>query len=112
AAPVARGTRVARSLTNVATTDQERLDKETDNGAPPPPRTAGAGGGNARRHTTTGRTATRRACGLPQPRLRRKPDRPVPQAGHPGLGPEQRLHQALLKEKSCRVADECRGGAR
>ena len=61
AAPFVAGTIVALSLTNVATTEQERIDKETDNGEHLRPRTAGAGGGNARRHTTTGRTATRRA---------------------------------------------------
>ena len=61
AAPFVVGTIVALSLTNVATTEQERIDKETDNGEHLRPRTAGAGGGNARRHTTTGRTATRRA---------------------------------------------------
>ena len=55
AAPFVVGTIVALSLTNVATTEQERIDKETDNGEHLRPRTAGAGGGNARRHTTTGR---------------------------------------------------------
>src|SRR5699024_512247 len=51
AAPFVAGTIVALSLTNVATTEQERIDKETDNGEHLRPRTAGAGGENARRHT-------------------------------------------------------------
>ena len=56
AAPFVVGTVVALSLTNVATTEQERIDKETDNGEHLRPGAAKSGRGNAGRHASARRT--------------------------------------------------------
>ena len=55
AAPFAVGTIVALSLTNVATTEQERIDKETDNGEHLRSGAAKSGRGTARGHTSARR---------------------------------------------------------
>ena len=55
AAPFVVGTIVALSLTNVATTEQERIDKETDNGEHLRSGAAKSGRGNARGHTSARR---------------------------------------------------------
>ena len=55
AAPFVVGTIVALSLTNVATTEQERIDKETDNGEHLRPGAAKSGRGNAGHHTSARR---------------------------------------------------------
>lgn len=56
AAPFVVGTVVALSLTNVATTEQERIDKETDNGEHLRPGAAKSGRGTAGRHASARRT--------------------------------------------------------
>ena len=56
AAPFVVGTIVALSLTNVATTEQERIDKETDNGEHLRPGAAKSGRGTAGRHASARRT--------------------------------------------------------
>ena len=56
AAPFVVGTIVALSLTNVATTEQERIDKETDNGEHLRSGAAKSGRGNAGRHASARRT--------------------------------------------------------
>src|SRR5699024_5430164 len=56
AAPFVAGTIVALSLTNVATTEQERIDNETEHGQHLRSGATGPGGRNARRHTSAGRT--------------------------------------------------------
>ena len=55
AAPFVVGTIVALSLTNVATTEQERIDKETDNGEHLRSGAAKSGRGNAGHHTSARR---------------------------------------------------------
>lgn len=55
AAPFVVGTVVALSLTNVATTEQERIDKETDNGEHLRPGAAKSGRGTAGRHASARR---------------------------------------------------------
>lgn len=55
AAPFVVGTIVALSLTNVATTEQERIDKETDNGEHLRSGAAKSGRGTARGHTSARR---------------------------------------------------------
>lgn len=55
AAPFVVGTIVALSLTNVATTEQERIDKETDNGEHLRPGAAKSGRGTAGRHASARR---------------------------------------------------------
>ena len=55
AAPFAVGIIVALSLTNVATTEQERIDKETDNGEHLRSGAAKSGRGNAGHHTSARR---------------------------------------------------------
>lgn len=55
AAPFVVGTVVALSLTNVATTEQERIDKETDNGEHLRPGAAKSGRGTAGHHTSARR---------------------------------------------------------
>lgn len=55
AAPFAVGIIVALSLTNVATTEQERIDKETDNGEHLRSGAAKSGRGNAGRHASARR---------------------------------------------------------
>ena len=55
AAPFVVGTIVALSLTNVATTEQERIDKETDNGEHLRSGAAKSGRGTAGRHTSARR---------------------------------------------------------
>lgn len=55
AAPFAVGTIVALSLTNVATTEQERIDKETDNGEHLRSGASKPGRGTARGHTSARR---------------------------------------------------------
>ena len=55
AAPFVVGTIVALSLTNVATTEQERVDKETDNGEHLRPGAAKSGRGTAGRHASARR---------------------------------------------------------
>lgn len=55
AAPFVVGTIVALSLTNVATTEQERIDKETDNGEHLRSGAAKPGRGTARGHTSARR---------------------------------------------------------
>ena len=55
AAPFAVGIIVALSLTNVATTEQERIDKETDNGEHLRPGAAKSGRGTAGRHASARR---------------------------------------------------------
>ena len=55
AAPFVVGTIVALSLTNVATTEQERIDKETDNGEHLRPGASKSGRGTARGHTSARR---------------------------------------------------------
>lgn len=55
AAPFVVGTIVALSLTNVATTEQERIDKETDNGEHLRPGAAKSGRGTARGHASARR---------------------------------------------------------
>ena len=55
AAPFVVGTVVALSLTNVATTEQERIDKETDNGEHLRSGAAKSGRGNAGHHTSARR---------------------------------------------------------
>lgn len=56
AAPFVVGTIVALSLTNVATTEQERIDKETDNGEHLRSGAAKSGRGTARGHASARRT--------------------------------------------------------
>lgn len=57
AAPFVVGTIVALSLTNVATTEQERIDKESNDGERVRPGKAKSGGGTTRSHTAKGGTA-------------------------------------------------------